>query len=194
MNISELVSAGFIGSVITLVIKTIIDMMNSRNQYKRELKKQVFQRKTDAVEKAISWYQETLDTYNMMQFAFKEMEICTPVTLAKLQVSIEKANNLFKEASHRLNPIYLYYNFSEIEIQNHTTESLEYINKGLTEISRLDEKMSKLNPVENAEEYDALRKQSLLIFEKLSEALEEQKNTIITIQKHLRDEYKKYLS
>lgn len=58
MNISELISAGVIGSVITLVIKTIIDMMNSRNQYKRELKQQVFQRKTDAVKKAISWYQK----------------------------------------------------------------------------------------------------------------------------------------
>ena len=46
MNISELISAGFIGSVTTLAIKSVIDMLNAHNQYRRELKMQVFKRKT----------------------------------------------------------------------------------------------------------------------------------------------------
>lgn len=194
MNISELISAGFIGSVITLGIKSLVDMINARNLYKRELKKQVFQRKTDAVEKAISWYQEALDTYGMMQLAFKEMKTYTPTTFAKLQVSVQKADNLFREAPFRLNPIYLYYTFSDIEIQNHATESQENLNEGIMEIISLNEKMNKLHPTENAEEYDALQKRSLTTYEKLYKAVEEQKNIIIAIQNRLRNEYRKYLS
>ena len=35
MNISELIFASFIGYVVTLTIKSIIDMANFRNLYKR---------------------------------------------------------------------------------------------------------------------------------------------------------------
>lgn len=35
MNISELIFAGFIGYVVTLTIKSIIDMANFHNLYKR---------------------------------------------------------------------------------------------------------------------------------------------------------------
>lgn len=35
--------------------------------YKRELCKQVFHRKTDAVERAIPWYQESFDMYSLYQ-------------------------------------------------------------------------------------------------------------------------------
>lgn len=93
-----------------------------------------------------------------------------------------------------LNPIYLYYTFSDIEIQNHATESLENLNEGIVEIMSLNEKMNKLHPTENAEEYDALQKRSLITYEKLYKAVEEQKNIIIAIQNRLRNEYWKYLS
>lgn len=54
--------------------------------------------------------------------------------------------------------------------------------------------MNKLHPTENAEEYDVLQKRSLITYEKLYKAVEEQKNIIIAIQNRLRNEYRKYLS
>jgi len=192
MNI-ELLSAGFIGSVITLAIKVIIDMINSHNQYKRELKKQVFQRKTDAVEKAMSWYQEALDTYNMMQLIIKEIETDSQATWYKLQKLIMKCNNLFEESVSRLNPLYLYYDFQEIERKFHATESLSDINDKLVEIQEIGEKISKLDSKNNQIEYEMLQKEEALAFNDYSKLIENQKNIIISIQKQLREEYKKYL-
>lgn len=62
------------------------------------------------------------------------------------------------------------------------------------EIMSLNEKMNKLHPTENAEEYDVLQKRSLITYEKLDKAVEEQKNIIIAIQNRRRNEYRKYLS
>ena len=128
MNISELISAGFIGSVTTLAIKSVIDMLNAHNQHRRELKMQMFKRKTDVVEKAIAWYQEALDTYNMMQITIKGIDTSNQTTWLALQKLIMKCNNLFEESVSRLNPLYLYYDFQEIERKFHATESLSDIN------------------------------------------------------------------
>ena len=103
MNISELISAGFIGSVTTLTIKSVIDMLNAHNQYRRELKMQVFKRKTDVVEKAIAWYQEALDTYNMMQITIKGIDTSNQTTWLTLQKLIMKCNNLFEESVSNYN-------------------------------------------------------------------------------------------
>ena len=193
MNISELISAGFIGSVTTLAIKSVIDMLNAHNQYRRELKMQVFKRKTDVVEKAIAWYQEALDTYNMMQITIKGIDTSNQTTWLALQKLIMKCNNLFEESVSRLNPLYLYYDFQEIERKFHATESLSDINDKLEEIQEIGEKISKLDSKNNQIEYEMLQKEEALAFNDYSKLIENQKNIIISIQKQLREEYKKYL-
>ncbi|WP_287818648.1 MULTISPECIES: hypothetical protein [Bacteroides] len=193
MNISELISAGFIGSVTTLAIKSVIDMLNAHNQYRRELKMQVFKRKTDVVEKAIAWYQEALDTYNMMQITIKGIDTSNQTTWLALQKLIMKCNNLFEESVSRLNPLYLYYDFQEIERKFHATESLSDINDKLVEIQEIGEKISKLDSKNNQIEYEMLQKEEALAFNDYSKLIENQKNIIISIQKQLREEYKKYL-
>ena len=192
-NISELISAGFIGSVTTLAIKSVIDMLNAHNQYRRELKMQVFKRKTDVVEKAIAWYQEALDTYNMMQITIKGIDTSNQTTWLALQKLIMKCNNLFEESVSRLNPLYLYYDFQEIERKFHATESLSDINDKLVEIQEIGEKISKLDSKNNQIEYEMLQKEEALAFNDYSKLIENQKNIIISIQKQLREEYKKYL-
>jgi hypothetical protein len=193
MNISELISAGFIGSVTTLAIKSVIDMLNAHNQYRRELKMQVFKRKTDVVEKAIAWYQEALDTYNMMQITIKGIDTSNQTTWLALQKLIMKCNNLFEESVSRLNPLYLYYDFQEIESKFHATESLSDINDKLVEIQEIGEKISKLDSKNNQIEYEMLQKEEALAFNDYSKLIENQKNIIVSIQKQLREEYKKYL-
>lgn len=93
-----------------------------------------------------------------------------------------------------MNPVYLYYTLSDIGIQNHATESLENLNKGIMEIMNWNKETNKIHPTENAEEYDALQKHSLITCKKRYKAVEEQKNIIIAIQNRLRNEYRKYLS
>ena len=154
---------------------------------------QVFKRKTDVVEKAIAWYQEALDTYNMMQITIKGIDTSNQTTWLALQKLIMKCNNLFEESVSRLNPLYLYYDFQEIERKFHATESLSDINDKLVEIQEIGEKISKLDSKNNQIEYEMLQKEEALAFNDYSKLIENQKNIIISIQKQLREEYKKYL-
>ena len=153
----------------------------------------IFKRKTDVVEKAIAWYQEALDTYNMMQITIKGIDTSNQTTWLALQKLIMKCNNLFEESVSRLDPLYLYYDFQEIERKFHATESLSDINDKLVEIQEIGEKISKLDSKNNQIEYEMLQKEEALAFNDYSKLIENQKNIIISIQKHLREEYKKYL-
>lgn len=153
----------------------------------------IFKRKTDVVEKAIAWYQEALDTYNMMQITIKGINTSNQTTWLALQKLIMKCNNLFEESVSRLDPLYLYYDFQEIERKFHATESLSDINDKLVEIQEIGEKISKLDSKNNQIEYEMLQKEEALAFNDYSKLIENQKNIIISIQKQLREEYKKYL-
>ena len=153
----------------------------------------IFKRKTEVVEKAIAWYQEALDTYNMMQITIKGIDTSNQTTWLALQKLIMKCNNLFEESVSRLDPLYLYYDFQEIERKFHATESLSDINDKLVEIQEIGEKISKLDSKNNQIEYEMLQKEEALAFNDYSKLIENQKNIIISIQKQLREEYKKYL-
>lgn len=145
------------------------------------------------MEKAIAWYQEALDTYNMMQITIKGIDTSNQTTWLALQKLIMKCNNLFEESVSRLDPLYLYYDFQEIERKFHATESLSDINDKLVEIQEIGEKISKLDSKNNQIEYEMLQKEEALAFNDYSKLIENQKNIIISIQKQLREEYKKYL-
>lgn len=153
----------------------------------------IFKRKTDVVEKAIAWYQEALDTYNMMQITIKGIDTSNQTTWLALQKLIMKCNNLFEESVSRLDPLYFILDFQEIERKFHATESLSDINDKLVEIQEIGEKISKLDSKNNQIEYEMLQKEEALAFNDYSKLIENQKNIIISIQKQLREEYKKYL-
>ena len=102
----QYITAGLIGSLVTIVIQAIINAISENVKHKRELCSLVFQRKLEVVEKAMSWYQETLDMYYMLQTALKEYDKdCNPITVQKIQVACMKSNKLFQETESRLNSI-----------------------------------------------------------------------------------------
>ena len=84
MSITDIITGGLVGSIITLIIKSIIDACSSHIAYKRELRKQVFHRKTDVVERAMAWYQEAVDMYSLFQMAIQKYDgSSNPVTVEK---------------------------------------------------------------------------------------------------------------
>lgn len=52
----QYITAGLIGSLVTIVIQAITNAISERVKHKRELCSLVFQRKLEVVEKAMSWY------------------------------------------------------------------------------------------------------------------------------------------
>ena len=129
-SFSDIITGGLIGSILALGIRYLLERWSASTAYKRELRKQVFQRKTDAVERAMSWYQEAFDMYSLYQIAISEYDgSLNPVTLTKLQYVSVQMIKLLQETSVKLNPIYLYYDFTDINLKYRVAESSQITNK-----------------------------------------------------------------
>ena len=95
MNEYNLVISGVIGSVITLLITAIIDFRKEKYRSKMEMKRMVFQRQTDAAERAMAWYQEGIDSLRMLKMACDEVELdYNSATWMKFVTSSNKMNKL----------------------------------------------------------------------------------------------------
>ena len=191
----NLIIAGVIGSTITLFLTAIIDFIKEKYRTKIEMQKLVFQRKTDAVERAISWYQEAIDCYKMMQTACDTLEEeYNPTTYSRLMASFAQAGRLYENTSKVLNPIYLYYNFSDIESKYDIQYSWEYINFTIKELGKLDQQVLKLynqGLTDDSNEIKTLRTKALDILKKFAKAIDVQITIITEIMSKLREEYQK---
>lgn len=191
----NLIIAGVIGSTITLFLTAIIDFIKEKYRTKIEMQKLVFQRKTDTVERAISWYQEAIDCYRMMQTACDALEEeYNPTTYNRLEASFAQAGRLYTNTSKVLNPIYLYYNFSDIETKYDIQHSWEYINYAVKELGRIDQIILELYNQGLTDENDqikTLRTKAMDILKKFARAINVQITIITEIMSKLREEYQK---
>ena len=73
METYNLIIAGTIGSVITLFLTANFDYLKEVYRAKIDERKIVFERKIEVAENAVSWFQESIDCYRMMQIACDEM-------------------------------------------------------------------------------------------------------------------------
>ena len=184
---------GIISSVITLLLKALLDYLQEGAKDKRERKKLLFQRKTDAAEKAMSWYQEVFDCFVFMQAACDELKDgYTPQAYSKYMMSSQKANKLHDKTAINLNPLYLYFDFSKIENSHGVSDSFFRIYRIQKEIIELDIKVKKLinsGSTMDSKDVSILMNQGRPYFTKLSEELIIQIDSITEIQKSLRKDY-----
>lgn len=191
-----MIIAGVIGSSITLLLTALFDYLKEKHRVKIDMQKLVFQRKTDVVERAVSWYQEAIDCYRMMQTACDAMEEkYNPTTYSRLLASFTQAGRLYESTSKILNPIYLYYNFSDIESKYDIQHSWEYTNFVIKELGRLDQQVLELynqGLTDESNEIKALRTNTLDILKKFAKAIDVQIAIIAEIISKLREDYQKY--
>lgn len=196
MNITDIITGGLIGSIVTLILRSFIDRWNANTLYKQELRKQVFQRKTDVVERAMSWYQETVDMYSLFQMAIQEYDgSANPVTIEKIQYANIRLNALLQETSTKLNPIYLYYDFTDIEAKYNVAKSAHVINNAFVLIGEIQQYIEPISTT-NEKELEIRKlwfnqlKQNLDI---AASAMDNQKFAIVEMQQRLRTEYQQYM-
>lgn len=192
LNMGPFITAGLIGSMLTLIIQAIKDAICDKVKYKRELRKLVFTRKLEVVENAMTWYQETMDTYYILQTSLREYDKdCNPITVMKLDAACSKCACLFQEAPIRLNALYLYYDFSDIEKKYHGRESMECMNKLVTIVAKISNEISNITPSEFSEKLCAeLHGQRVEAAHSLADAIDNQMCIISEIMQTLRKEYK----
>ncbi|WP_290145646.1 hypothetical protein [Bacteroides acidifaciens] len=192
----KMIIAGVVGSVVTLLITAVIDFCKQRYVSRLEMKKLVFQRRTDAAEKAMSWFQDGADCYKMMQMACDEInEKYNPVTWEKLIRSTSLANKLFGETAFRLNPLYLYDDFSEIEKRYNALQVNQDMNDAITKIGRLGLRASELRDrgvAEEAEELKEIQDKIVGLYREFANILDVQVSMIAEMQMKLKKQYSKY--
>lgn len=182
-------AVGLGSSLITLICTKIIDICQEKKKFKRELFKLIFERKTSVVENAISWCQEALDNYRMLQMsctAYQEGR--ENYAMARLYIACQHSDKLFKEAPSRLNSIYLYYDFSKVEQKYKSSESRDEINDRINKIATL---VIKIQSAESDSESIGDSKQKLKeLLLSLADCFNSQIRIILEIQAILRNDYK----
>ena len=184
--------SSLLSSLITLIVKYLLEHFGARIAYKRDLRKQVFLRKTDAVERAMAWCQSAVDIYSLFRMTVYKYDLAVDPTI--IEYFGVKFNILFQETLTKLNPIYLYYDFTDIEVKCRVTESLQIINREFEQIVQIQQHISTI-PTTNDEETE-----NKLYLEKLRHsidiivsAMDNQRVAIMEIQQRLKDEYRKYM-
>lgn len=182
----NLIIAGVIGSVVTLLITALLDYLKEIYKSNIEIRKLVFQRKSEVVESAVSWMQEAIDCYRMFQSACNELEgNFNQVNVEKIRYSMLHARKLYEESNNRLNRIYLYCNFKDIEDKYNLLESYSYINFALNEINKLCNYEDVINN-------KGVQEKVITLFKKVSVTVNDQVNALAEIMNKLREEYRKY--
>lgn len=101
----------------------------------------------------------------------------------------EKANNLLKKSETQLNPIYLYYDFSNIEKQG----LLDEMSRIAYSIILIGNEIHMLPLLEDfTERYDALNEQRVVLVHKLADVYQSYIEVITNITKKIRREYRRF--
>ena len=187
---------GVLSSIITLLLKALLDYLQEGAKDKRERMKFIFQRKTDVAEKAMSWYQEAIDCFSLMQMSCDDY-ILGYVFQAhkKFLIATQKMQKLFEDASKSLNPLYTYMDVSQIEQNHNAHSSLYHMNCILNELVIVDQKAQRLleeGASIDSKEMNELLKQNKPLLENLSKELYIQISSMADIQKTLRKEFDFY--
>lgn len=196
METYNLIIAGTIGSVITLFVTAIFDYLKELYRAKIDDRKIVFQRKIEVAENAVSWFQESIDCYRMMQIACDEMrEEHNPVVWDKFIKSSVQTYKLYLDTPKSLNRLYLYFDTLDIEKKHNLISSTEQINYAVTELGKLDQEAVKLRNqgfTDESKEVKKLKKDAVGLFKDLSKSLSSQIAALAEMISTLRAEYRKY--
>lgn len=103
-------------SLLTLVVKWLFDIITQNFTYKKERRKIYYTRKLKASEDAIGCIVSCLDSFTTLSYAI-EYSLKNPYSCieALYEDIIRKVDALIKDVNERMNPLYLYIDFSEIE-------------------------------------------------------------------------------
>ena len=191
--IGSIITAGLVGSIITIIVQTLLNNWMEKIKNEREIRKLVFQRKTEIVEKAMLCYQNAIDAYLTLQTGLKgsNKDVVNPIAVGNIQTAIDGLNKLSYNNENR---IYLYYDFSDIVNKYHGRESMDIINKLFLLVGEINQKITSVEPSEFSKQLcEALHEKKIETFHILAEAINNQICILTEIETRLRNEYKEYL-
>jgi hypothetical protein len=155
----------------------------------------VFQEKMQTDKIAMSWYQEALDNYVLLQGALRECsDGPSPVSFQKLCHAIEVSNSLMKSKETKLNPVYVFDSFYDLEEKYKAVESAQIMNECYVAMGKMNLQYDEmLTGCASELELNALKEKYLSTCRMIADAIDSQICLIAEIQNRIRAGYQKYL-
>lgn len=190
-----LFTGALLGSIITLLLKWGVDFISEGVKHKRGIRMLVFQEKMQTDKIAMSWYQEALDNYVLLQGALRECsESPNPVSSQKLFHAIEVSNLLMKSKESKLNPTYMFDSFHDLEEKYKAVESAQIMNKCYVDMGKMNFQYDEMLAGGASElDLNALKEKYLSTCRMIADAIDSQICLIAEIQNRIRAGYQKYL-
>jgi hypothetical protein len=209
MNLESIVSL-LSGSLITLIIKGLIDFANKERAFNRELNRITYSRKLEKAENAVAFYSSYLTTLIEMKKSLEVMvtalrenpEIDFGIVQSILDQNSNSLNLLMQNSHHQSNAIHLYFDlenekdWNEKDISNmieRIGETKSFDSKIQVWLNLYYDQLEK-NEIEIANAYWGKIEEILPLYtdsiQKMIDSFERNKNAIRNIIKEIKNEIK----
>lgn len=198
--------SGLVGSILTVLITKIIDLIQKHKEHNFQFKKAYFDKKLASAENAISlWYATSVNLGNMAaiydRVAIDESELGTEWFENLYKLYGNKLTELDKLSNQLQNSIYLYF-----DLENNGKYNYDPLKELYERVSRINMLSETIQSAENefdkakGTQYEELAKKELenyyqqlrLCFQDLSTIMKHAQNELTDFIKQLRIEMKEY--
>lgn len=190
-----LFTGALLGSIVTLLLKWFVGLISDGLKHEREKCLVVFQEKLQVDKTAMAWLQEDLDAFIILQSALRTCDTKpNPVNYQNFIHAFEVSCSLMKSKEEKLNPIYTFQSFEDLEKKYNALDAARVINNCYAAMGKVNLQYQELVAAGVPDsELAPFKEQFITACRLTADAIDNQIGFIAEIQNRIRTGYQKYL-
>lgn len=190
-----LFTGALLGSIVTLFLKWFVGLISDGLKHEREKCLVVFQEKLQVDKTAMSWLQEDRDAFIILQSALRTCDTKpNPVNYQNFIYAFEVSNSLMKSKEEKLNPIYTFQSFEDLEKKYNALDAARVINNCYAVMGKVNLQYQELVAAGVPDsELAPFKEQFIAACRLAADAIDNQIGFIAEIQNRIRTGYQKNL-
>jgi hypothetical protein len=190
-----LFTGALLGSIVTLLLKWFVGLISDGLKHEREKCLVVFQEKLQVDKTAMAWLQEDLDAFIILQSALRTCDTKpNPVNYQNFIHAFEVSCSLMKSKKEKLNPIYTFQSFEDLEKKYNALDAARVINNCYAVMGKVNLQYQELVAAGVPDsELAPFKEQFITACRLTADAIDNQIGFIAEIQNRIRTGYQKYL-
>lgn len=190
-----LFTGALLGSIVTLLLKWFVGLISDGLKHEREKCLVVFQEKLQVDKTAMAWLQEDLDAFIILQSALRTCDTKpNPVNYQNFIHAFEVSCSLMKSKEEKLNPIYTFQSFEDLEKKYNALDAARVINNCYAVMGKVNLQYQELVAAGVPDsELAPFKEQFITACRLTADAIDNQIGFIAEIQNRIRTGYQKYL-
>ena len=190
-----LFTGALLGSIVTLLLKWFVGLISDGLKHEREKCLVVFQEKLQVDKTAMAWLQEDLDAFIILQSALRTCDTKpNPVNYQNFIHAFEVSCSLMKSKEEKLNPIYTFQSFEDLEKKYNALDAARVINNCYAVMGKVNLQYQELVAAGVPDsELAPFKEQFITACRLTADAIDNQIGFIAEIQNRIITGYQKYL-